>query len=204
MISYIKGKVEVVYDNKIVVSTVSGIGYEMYFSEHINESDEVSLFVSHIIREADQSLFAFTKFKDKQLFELLLTVSGVGPKSSFSLVSAVGVEGIQDAIMLENVKLLRQAPGIGPKAAQQIILDLKNKISKFNFIQSTKSSLSSFDQSLNLVHQGKEIVNEALEAFTGLGFKEQHVLPIIKNTIQKNNNLKLEEIVKTVLQQINQ
>ena len=131
MIGYLNGEILFKTNQKIIIGTKSGVGYEVNIQVHAMVGEIISLYISQIIRENSQELFGFTTANEKEIFELLLTVSGVGPKSAYSLVTNVGSTALADAILFEDKKILQSAPGIGPKAASQIILDLKNIDSEY-------------------------------------------------------------------------
>lgn len=193
MIGYIEGIVLYSDGQKIIVSTQSGIGYEAFCSFHAKEGDKISFYTSLIIRENDHTLFSFKNIADKKTFELLLTVTGVGPKSSYALVSTLGTDGVREAILFGDEKTLSKAPGIGKKASSQIILSLKDKVQnlKGTDIAETKLIKNSEDN---------RIMIEALEALVGLGYKENHILPLIK----KNASLDIstEALIKIVLKEL--
>jgi Holliday junction DNA helicase RuvA len=177
----------------------------------------VSLYVSQIIKENAHDLYGFENLRQKKLFELLLTVRGVGPKSAYALMSALPVAQIVEAIQAENKKLLTQAPGVGDKAAAQIILDLAKKIHKIKMYTSQKLialpqngvaltsrlepwiepvELSSAEASL------QTILDEALMACRELGFKEDKIIPVAQKVMSENQITKPEQLVHLVLRQI--
>ena len=105
MIGYLTGTVVYSDSNKSIVLTAQGVGYEVSTSTQLVPNRDVSLYVSHIIREQSQDLYGFESIEDKKFFEMLLDVNGIGPKSAFSLVSHLGVEQILSAITFENVDI---------------------------------------------------------------------------------------------------
>ena len=128
MIGFLEGKVLFSDGQETLLTTASGVGYEIRTGELFSRGQRVRLYISHIIREAAQELFGFSKMREKKLFELILSVKGVGPKGAHALVQTLGFEGVMNAIQFESKKSLQQAPGVGAKAAAQILLDLKGKI----------------------------------------------------------------------------
>ena len=199
MIGYLEGQVLKAYNNKILLKTASGIAYEVNYDQAIASSKNIEIFTSLIIRENSQVLFGFRDFESKEFFELLLGVKGVGPKSAYSLVSTVGVAQMINAILLDNKKIIQTAPGIGAKAAAQIILDLKDKVTKWNNTSQSSNSMTNIiatEDQANL-----SVVRESLAACTELGFKEEEVLPKI-NTIISNGANSADEVIKQVLQRM--
>ncbi|MBF0359684.1 MAG: Holliday junction branch migration protein RuvA [Oligoflexia bacterium] len=200
MIGFIKGTV-VSSGEQAIILTSSGVGYEIYNRESLNEGSEVELFITHILRENTSELYAHQSIEEKKFFEMLLTVKGVGPKSAFSLIRFLAIDDIFKAIVFENSAVLRKVPGIGPKAAAQIILDLKDKVSSFKLTKSTKltkpTKLSSSSSSSSL------LLDEAMLALKELGFKEEIIFPIVVRTIEKQQQqIEASDLVQTVLKEI--
>ena len=132
MFAYIKGSLEMKFKNYVVID-VGGIGYKIFMSENaINEIGEigktVKVFTYYRVREDDISLFGFNTQEQLRTFELLISVSGVGAKSALVMLSCIEPSEFAIAVISNNVKLLTQVPGIGPKSAQRIILELKDKL----------------------------------------------------------------------------
>jgi Holliday junction DNA helicase RuvA len=204
MIGYLIGNVLYSDSAKTILLTSSGIGYEIYTSSPKIPNKDIGLFISHIIREATQDLFGFETIEDKKFFEMLLNVNGIGPKSAFSLITHLGVDQIISAVLFENVDIIKSAPGIGKKSAEQIILSLKDKVSKLEIGLSVndvkKSKLEKNSNSLAKLNASA--VKDALEACQGLGFKDQDVLPLIQRQLQADANLKTEELLKNILKEL--
>lgn len=199
MIGYLEGQILKMYNNKILLKTASGIAYEVFYGMNLSSTKNAAIYTSMIIRENSQELFGFADFESKEFFELLLSVKGVGPKSAYSLVTTIGVNQLMNAILLDNQKIIKSAPGIGAKAAAQIILDLKDKISKWS---STNINLVN-DKKENIVNTNGDLnmVKESLAACVELGFREDEVLPKI-NQIISNGASSADEIIKQVLQRM--
>ncbi len=203
MIGYISGTVVYSDTSKSIVLTAQGVGYEIHTSTPKVPNRDVALFISHIIREQSQDLYGFDSSEEKKFFEMLIDVNGIGPKSAFSLISHLGVEQIFSAITFENVDLIKSAPGIGKKSAEQIVLSLKDKISKLQFGLAVKenpvksgaavSTEKSFDA---------HILKETLAACQGLGYKDQDVLPMIQRHLQEGVAKKPEDLVKIILKEL--
>ena len=126
MIYFLKGKVTMV-DGDTVVVDVHDVGYQVLVS-HISNyiiGDSVFLYTYNVVREDEQYLVGFSTIEEKKVFLSLIKVKGLGPKTVINALSATTVEGIRNAISANNVAYLKKLPGIGAKAAAQIILDLK-------------------------------------------------------------------------------
>ena len=203
MIGYISGTVVYSDSQKSVVLTNSGVGYEICTSTPMVPNKDVALFISHIIREQSQDLYGFETVEDKKFFEMLLDVNGIGPKSAFALISHVGVQQIISAITLENVDILKSAPGVGKKSAEQIILSLKDKISKLEVGFAVKENPVKTGAKVKGDHKmDAHLVKETLAACQGLGFKDQDVLPMIQKHLQEGIIQRPEELVKLILKEL--
>ena len=132
MFAYIKGSLEMKFKNYVVID-VGGLGYKIFMAENaINSIGEIGeiikVFTYYRVREDDVSIFGFKTQEELRMFELLLSVSGVGAKSALVMLSCIEPSEFAIAVISNNVKLLTQIPGIGPKSAQRIILELKDKL----------------------------------------------------------------------------
>ena len=131
MLAYIKGSLEMKNKNYIVID-VGGLGYKIFMSENaINSLGEIGKIIKvhtyYRVREDDISIYGFKTQEELRMFELLISVSGVGAKSALVMLSCIEPSEFAIAVISNNVKLLTQVPGIGPKSAQRIILELKDK-----------------------------------------------------------------------------
>lgn len=203
MIGYISGTVVYSDSQKSVVLTNSGVGYEICTSTPMVPNKDVALFISHIIREQSQDLYGFETVEEKKFFEMLLDVNGIGPKSGFALISHIGVQQIISAITLENVDILKSAPGVGKKSAEQIILSLKDKISKLEVGFAVKENPVKGGAKVKVDNKiDAHLVKETLAACQGLGFKDQDVLPMIQKHLQEGIIQRPEELVKVILKEL--
>jgi Holliday junction DNA helicase RuvA len=203
MIGYISGTVVYSDSQKSIILTSQGVGYEVSTSSPMVPNRDVALFISHIIREQSQDLYGFETADDKKFFEMLLDVNGIGPKSAFSLVSHLGVQQIMSAITFENVDILKSAPGVGKKSAEQIVLSLKEKVSKLEMGYSTKEKPVRPGAKVSNENQLDAIlVKETLAACQGLGFKDQDVLPMIQKHLQSGTTSRPEDLVKIILKEL--
>lgn len=203
MIGYVSGTVVYSDTQKSIVLTAHGVGYEIHTSTPLVPNRDVALFISHIIRENAQDLYGFESSDEKSFFEMLIDVNGIGPKSAFSLISHLGVQQIVTAITLENVDILKSAPGIGKKSAEQIVLSLKDKVTKLDFGYVTKEKPVKAGAKVSTeAHYDAQLVKETLAACQGLGFKDIDVLPMIQKHVKSGNALRPEELVKLILKEM--
>ena len=212
MIGCLKGKVLESNENKIVLLTNSGVGYEIYFSSENNYlkpvTEEVLIHTTNIVKETSNDLYGFISSDEKKIFELLISVKGVGPKSAFSMVSAIGPQEIVQAILIDNKKILCSAPGIGKKAASQIVLDLADKISKFSSLAVKK--LSTGNQELeqqdafltSSAGSNDKFLNETVMACKELGFKEMEVSSLALSILNKVEVTSSEQLIHQVLKEL--
>ncbi len=210
MIGYLAGEVLFSDGNESILKTKDGTGYQVYFHKLLVEGTEAEVFVSHVYKDPNQELFGFESLRDKKLLELLTSVKGVGPKSAYSLIVALGCDTIIQSVQLENKKALSQAPGIGAKAAAQICLDLSKKIQNVLMFSNTMSSKNSFSHEarpvtslpLQTSGSGSLILNEALMACKELGFKEELVISKAQKILSENDIQKPEQLVHLVLKEL--
>lgn len=168
MIAYLKGTVHDKSPEQVIVD-VRDVGYLLEISNQTYDKlpaqdEEVELLVYHHVTDNDQRLFGFANQNEKDLFELLITVKGVGPKLGLTILSGLPAQQITGAIVQEDKSALSKIKGIGKKTAQRMILELKDKISEM--VDATYSP----DGATNISSNVKE---EAVSALQSLGFKKR-------------------------------
>ena len=190
MIVYIEGKIISKLVDKVVVN-VNGLGYECgisggTFEDLPEEGKSVSLYTYLSISEYSHNLFGFSTLNEKDLFELLISVNGIGPKTAMPILSASRIDDIKERIASGDAKMLSSLPGIGPKTANRIIVELKDKVSDF----STNSSVKISNQS---------IISDTLKALNLLGYKGIEIKREIENIVSDNKDIAIEELIKETL-----
>ena len=191
MFAYIKGSLEMKFKNYIVID-VGGLGYKVFMPENnINSIGEIGeiikVFTYYRVREDDISIFGFKTQEQLRMFELLLSVSGVGAKSALVMLSCIEPSEFAIAVISNNVKLLTQIPGIGPKSAQRIILELKDKLkSEQNEEQIEESKAKSIKVNEN--------VQEAISGLMVLGFSKKDIEKAFEHLTVET--LSVEELIK--------
>lgn len=168
MISYLKGTIHAKTTEQIIV-TVRDVGYQLEISAQTlqklpAEGEEVELLVYHHITDNDQRLFGFLDQNEKDLFELLITVKGVGPKLGLTILSGLPAQEITGAIVQKDKSALSQIKGIGKKTAERMILELKDKMSEM--VDATYTPSKGSEVSGN-------VRDEAVSALQSLGFKKR-------------------------------
>ena len=195
MIAYIKGNLEV-KTNGYVVIDVNGIGYKIFMSEtainklgQIGEIVKIHTYVR--VREDDISIFGFNTNEELRMFELLLSVSGIGAKSALVILSNVSVSSFALAIINNDVNLLKKLPGIGPKTAQRVILELKDKLKKENEIVANEDREVSDTIKAAIIDDEK--IAEATAALKVLGYTGKEIEKALEKV---DANLSVEDIIR--------
>lgn len=194
MFAYIKGSLEMKFKNYLVID-VGGLGYKIFMSENsINTIGDigtiVKVFTYYRVREDDISIYGFKTQEELRMFELLLSVSGIGAKSALTMLSCVSPSDFAVAVISNNVKLLTQIPGIGTKSAQRIILELKDKLKAEQSEQIDDMSDEASKQQTSL----NTNVQEAISGLMVLGFSKKDIEKAF--THLDVNSLSLEELIK--------
>jgi Holliday junction DNA helicase RuvA len=190
MFEYIKGEIRDLKPAYVIVEN-NDIGYFINISlnsySKINGLKEAQVFIHHVIREDSHTLFGFADKKERELFRYLISVSGIGANTARMMLSSMLPEEIQNAITTGNVALLKGIKGIGAKTAQRVIVDLSDKLGKF-------------DESDNIfVEKHNTIKEEALSALVMLGFSKKAVEKTVNSIMQGAESQSLESIVKEAL-----
>ena len=193
--AYIKGNLEV-KTNGYVVIDVNGIGYKIFMSEtainklgQIGEIVKIHTYVR--VREDDISIFGFNTNEELRMFELLLSVSGIGAKSALVILSNVSVSSFALAIINNDVNLLKKLPGIGPKTAQRVILELKDKLKKENEIVANEDREVSDTIKAAIIDDEK--IAEATAALKVLGYTGKEIEKALEKV---DANLSVEDIIR--------
>ena len=191
MFAYIKGSLEMKFKNYVVID-VGGIGYKIFMAENaINEIGEigeiVKVFTYYRVREDDISLFGFNTQEQLRTFELLISVSGVGAKSALVMLSCIEPSEFAIAVISNNVKLLTQVPGIGPKSAQRIILELKDKLK-------AEQNEEQLEETKNKSAKVTENVQEAISGLMVLGYSKKDIEKAFEHLVVET--LSVEDLIK--------
>ncbi|ACL75701.1 Holliday junction branch migration protein RuvA [Ruminiclostridium cellulolyticum] len=199
MFAYIKGTVEEKNNDSIIVEA-GGIGYRIFTAlSTINNMGQngttVKIYTHYYVREDIAVLYGFGTVEELTMFEMLLTVSGVGPKAAISMISTLSPSRFYLAVVSQDTKSLTKAPGIGMKMAQRIILDLKDKISK----EQLTSSIPMTSPENNEV-TGDSVLSEAVSALMVLGYGSAEASSTISGIYEKG--ISVEELVKKALKSL--
>ena len=201
MLAYIKGILEMKMTGYIVID-VGGLGYKVFMSESAidklgNIGENVKVHTYYKVREDDISIFGFNSLEELRMFELLISVSGIGAKTAIAMLDVCEPTEFALAIISEDVKTLTQIPGIGAKSAQRIILELKDKIKKEQQIQElTKVSkgISGTKTKLEQRLEHEQNVDEAMSALQVLGFNKKEIEKALDKLVTEE--MSTEEIIR--------
>lgn len=194
MYAYIKGTLEIKTTGYVVVETNNGIGYKIFMSESAIErlgeiGSTVKIFTYMRVREDDISLYGFNTNEELRMFELLLSVSGIGAKLAINILSNITPSSFALAVITNDVNTLKKLPGIGAKSAQRVILELKDKLK-------TEEAEAKIDTSKEIQVAIKEDdkVQEAMSALQVLGYSKKE----IEVAMQKidTSALSVEDIIR--------
>lgn len=199
MISYIKGILEDMSPGMVVVDN-HGIGYQMMVPMR-GESfpkigQEIKIYTHMHVREDDVSLFGFLSKEEKEAFELLIGVNGIGPKVGLSVLSTLSVYELKMAVISEDVKTISKTPGLGPKGAKKLILELKDKLS-FEELEEDGVGAEIFDTSVD----SSDSVMITIEGLVSLGYSKSEAA-IAVNKVEDAKDFTPEELLKKALKNI--
>lgn len=196
MYEFIEGKIEELSPAGLILVN-NGIGYSIHISlytysqiSNLPQEKPVKVFLHQVIREDAHLLFGFHSKQERELFRLLITVSGVGANTARMMLSSLTPEEIQKAISGANETALKSIKGIGLKTAQRIIVDLKDKIG------------ISFTGEEKFLQKDNRIKDEALTALVTLGFPRAAVDKVLEKILAQNNQLKVEDLIKQALKSL--
>lgn len=193
MFAYIKGNLDT-KTNTFVIIDVQGIGYKVFMPtksiEKLGEIGEnVKVYTYYYVREDNISLYGFSSNEELRMFELLLSVSGVGAKSAIAMLSEVSPSSFALAVISDDVSKLVKIPGVGKKTAARIILELKDKLKTENAIEDAEEE--------NVIIEKNSNNEEAIAALQVLGYTRREIEKVFENISTKD--LELEEIIKQAL-----
>ncbi|MFP4698712.1 MAG: Holliday junction branch migration protein RuvA [Eubacteriales bacterium] len=199
MFAFIKGKLETVIDDIIIIET-NNIGYEIRVPLSVipqlpSIGEDMKIHTYLYVREDAMLLYGFLTRDDLSIFKLVLTVSGIGPKGALGILSTVTPDELRFAIIAEDVKTISKAPGIGKKTAQKLILELKDKLD-------LKDTVSQESDSVALsTNTSSDIKSEAIQALTALGYSSTEAVQAVRK-VDINEQTTVEDIIKIALKSL--
>ena len=193
MITHLKGKLVEKSPTNVVIE-VNGIGYWVNISlttfSQIPDNENIKLFIHLQIKEDSHSLYGFYSKKERDIFRLLISVSGVGTSTARTMLSSLNPQQVVEAISSNNVSIVQSVKGIGSKTAQRLIIELRDKILKIYDLDET------YANSNNTTRE------EALSALEVLGINKKSSERLVDNIIKENQDISVEEIIKETLKNI--
>lgn len=195
MIDYIKGKITEINPTEVILETY-GIGYRILISlqtyEGLNGKNEAIIYIHHYLREDEELYYGFVSKDERELFRLLIGVSGIGASTARMMLSSLTSDEIRHAILAEDINKIKSIKGIGLKSAQRLILELKDKVSKGE----GSDSPALFSSSVN------PATDEAVTALVMLGFTKANVTKVVTAVLKEKPSASLEEIIKQSLKRL--
>ncbi len=189
MIAHIKGEIAEKFNNAVIVD-VHGVGYEITLTaldyDNVKLGDEIKFYTYHSIRENAEELYGFSSLAAKKLFELLISVQGIGPKAAIAILSLAAPEEVRNAIANADAAFVSKASGVGKKSAERVIVDLRDKVGIPSHYGATEI----------IATPGKNEPDEALDALIALGFPLKEATAALEKV---DKSLSVEERIKLAL-----
>lgn len=187
MIAKLRGKIEYSKDNWIIID-VNGVGYKVYLTDFtfgkLAGQEDVSIYIYTYVREDILALYGFIDIAEKEMFELLISISGIGPKAATGILSVADPKSIQAAILNEDPTILTRVSGVGKKTAERVILELKNKIADLPVGDREDAAKDS----------------EVIEALMTMGYSVAQAREAIKGIV--GENVSVEEKIRSALKKL--
>ncbi len=200
MLAFIKGLLFSKAEGSVTIEA-SGLGYEVLipanvYAELPELGSELFLHLSFVIRENSQTLYGFQDSDQKSLFQVLLAVSGIGPKTALQMVGNLTIDAFQEAVRRNNIALMCKVPGIGKKTAQRLILEIKDKLPTLSHRDSGSSSPESSNSNNSLT-------GDAMSALVNLGYTQAASQNALKQALNENSEpANLPALITAALQHI--
>ena len=195
MIDYIKGQIIELTPTELILEN-HGIGYSILISLQTYEAFQLQTqavaYIHHYLREEEELFFGFATKDERELFRLLIGVSGIGVASARMMLSTLSSEEIRQAILSEDINRIKSVKGIGLKSAQRLVLELKDKIVKGG----------GADNTVLFKAADTGITEEATTALTMLGFTKANIAKVLPGILKEKPDAKVEEIIKMALKRL--
>lgn len=194
MLAYIKGTITEIGTDEVVIET-GGIGFSVYTSSQVSgklsKNQPATLYTHLNVREDNMSLFGFLSKEERSVFRMLINVSGVGPKSALSVLSCLSVDELRMAVLSDDYKAIAKANGIGPKTAQRLIIELRDKFH-------LEDVLEGFEEDETTSFMPEDIVSETAMALSSLGYSNVEALRAIRK-VKGSETMSVEQLLKAAL-----
>ena len=193
MIGKLQGIVDYIGDGFIILLT-NGFGYKVFTPEYLTHKSTVELWIETVVREDSIRLFGFSSLSAQNLFNMLTTVSGVGPKVALAIMGTINSDMLMSAIATGDAKTIATAPGVGKKVAEKIIVELKNKIGGVSATLFATDSVASGGATSALP--------DLLMALEALGYKRLDIIEMAQNLVAQNPGADVSKLVPMALKEI--
>ncbi len=199
MIAYLSGKLFEKEANLIIVD-VGGVGYEVIiplstFYDLGEIGEDVSLRIYTYVREDVFQLFGFKTVRERELFLLLISVSGIGPKSAITALSGMSADEIIGAIRQNNLARLNSIPGVGKKTAERLVIELRDKIAKLSAVSAEEMRAEGIPQI-----SGDDVYDDAISALVNLGYQHNAAEKALKQAMQEGTEMSVQKLLRKSLQ----
>ena len=195
MFDYIKGTLVELSPAEAVVEA-GGFGFDIQISlqtfQSLQGKEKVTVYLYHYLREDDEQFYGFATKDERELFKLLISVSGIGVGTARMMLSSLTDEEIRNAIIAEDVARIKSVKGIGLKSAQRVIIDLKDKIIKGGGVEAAVPVLGGNDA----------LIQEATTALVMLGFAKPNINKVLPALLKKTPDIRIEELIKEALKKL--
>lgn len=200
MYAYIKGELAEINTDHIVVEA-GGIGYQVFISLQTFDylpsvGEDLKIYTYLYLREDAMILYGFLTKDDMELFKLLISVSGIGPKGGLAILSTLEADDLRFAILSGDAKAISKAPGVGGKTAQRVILELKDKLSLEDAFEAKTEHAQK-----NAAAAGGSVKNDAVMALTALGYSSTESLKAV-SAVEITEDMDVEEVLKAALKHL--
>lgn len=186
MIAYVKGIFAEAQANTVIIETAGGVAYEIFVTSADAErlpafGEEIKLYTYYQVREDGVALYGFFSKTDLEVFKLLLTVSGIGPKSGLGILSAVGASDLRVAVMTEDADRISAAPGVGKKTASRLIIELKDKMAALGDDIAMQFASEERQESVSKSPEETALRENALQVLVALGYGQKESAKAVKS-----------------------
>lgn len=194
MIAWICGAVQGVTEDSLIVSTASGVGYEVFLAESVlarlAEVGEVELFVRAVVREDAFDLYGFETLEEREFFSTLISISKLGPKKALAILSIYPPDQLEDLVAGEDLTAFTKVPGIGKKTGQQILIELKFKLAGRERAKPSRT---------NEAAGRGGVFQDAVSGLVNLGLAEDEAGPLVNEILEREPDLDVGEVLRAAL-----
>ena len=204
MISYLRGEVAAVYDGRVVLD-VNGVGFQIFISTRdaadmppIGETVRIHTYLS--VSEDAMRLYGFLSEDDLNVYRTMITVSGVGPKAALGILGALSANDVRFAVLSDDYKAIAKAPGVGPKTAKKVILELKDKLKLEDALDSLRQE-DSIPAGAAASAASEAEMNDAVQALVALGYSASEALRAVRK-VRITEEMQTQDVLKQALKYI--